>query len=71
MAEHDPAARSRDYIGSGWNVIDVEQDVGMRVEFPTGFEVREIRGGRAYGISTLESGVHVVDVFALRDGQLW
>lgn len=35
----------------------------MRVIFPDGFELHAVEGARAYGTTTLESGVHVVDVF--------
>lgn len=69
VAAHDPGAQGRDYIGSGWDVIDVDQEAGMRVELPADFELRIVRGRRVYGITTLESGVHVVDVFRFRDDQ--
>lgn len=65
VAEHDPAARGRDYIGSGWDVVDVAQERASHVEFRDGFELKAIHGARAYGITKLENGVHVVDVFRL------
>jgi hypothetical protein len=37
----------------------------QRVAFPRGFHLKRVQAGRAYGISTIEDGVHVVDVFNL------
>jgi hypothetical protein len=66
VAEHDPSAFSRNYIGSRWDSIDVAQEQSSQFQFPHGYELKAVRGGRAYGITTLENGVHVADIF-----QLW
>jgi hypothetical protein len=65
VAEHDPGARASAYVGSLWNVHDPGTDSTARVQFPTHFDLRAVRGGRAYGVTTLDSGVHVVDVFVV------
>lgn len=37
----------------------------MRVSFPERFHLLAIRGSTAYGVTTLENGVHVVDTYRL------
>lgn len=63
IAEHDPAAWDRGHIGVAWDVLDPGRDRAVRVIFPEGFELQAVEGARAYGTTTLESGVQVVDVF--------
>lgn len=65
VAEHNPSAFGSNYIGSRWDSIDVAQEQSSQFQFPHGFELKVVRGGRAYGITTLENGVHVVDIFQL------
>jgi hypothetical protein len=64
VADHDPAAFGRE-PGSDWEVLDAEGRVRYRVAFPRGFQLTRIHGGRAWGISVVEGGVHVVDIFDL------
>lgn len=63
LARHDSRARGNDYIGSSWDVIDVERGTVVHVEFPEGFLLEVIQGGQAYGTTTLPNGIHVLDVF--------
>lgn len=63
VGRHDPAARRIRYVGSGWDVIDVDEGTAWHVLFPDGFELRAVQGSRAFGFMTLESGVQVVDIF--------
>ncbi|MFW6202348.1 MAG: 6-bladed beta-propeller [Gemmatimonadota bacterium] len=65
VAGHDPAAPRRSHVAAGWDVIDIDRADAVHVEFPDGFELKAVRDGRAYGITTLETAVHVVDVFRL------
>jgi len=67
VATHAPDRRSQDYVGSDWDVVDVENATVVRAVFPDGFRLMSIANGRAYGITTLDYGVHVVDVFDLHD----
>lgn len=65
VAEHDPAGRSRRYVGSTWHMYDLEDGSGLQVELPATFNLKAVRDGRAYGVSTLETGAQVVDVYRL------
>jgi hypothetical protein len=65
VAVHAPDRRSQDYVGSDWDVIDLDGATVVRARFPDGFRLMGIANGRAYGVTTLESGIHVVDVFVL------
>lgn len=47
------------------HVIDGVQGRSTHVTFPDGFDLEAVRRGRTFGITTLENGVHVVDVFRL------
>jgi hypothetical protein len=67
VAPHAPGRRSQDYVGSEWDVIDLEGATVVRARFPDGFRLMSIANGRAYGITTLAYGIHVVDVFDLLD----
>jgi hypothetical protein len=64
VADHDPAALSR-HPAREWDVLSLEGRVERRVVFPPGFKLVRVSGGRAYGISTIEGDIHVVDVFSL------
>jgi hypothetical protein len=66
VAEHDPAARGRKYMGVGWDAIDLGEEHSRHVRFSPGFALKAVRGEWGYGITTLESGVHVVDMFRLK-----
>lgn len=65
VAEHDPSARASAYVGATWSIYDPGTDSMARVQFPTDFDLKAVRTGRAYGVTTLESGVPVVDVFVV------
>jgi len=65
VAAHAPDRRSQDYVGSDWDVIDLDGATVVRAQFPDGFRLMGIANGRAYGITTLEYGIQVVDVFVL------
>jgi hypothetical protein len=63
IGQHEPSARGRGYVGSDWDVYYLERTSAVRLEFPGNFLLKALRAGMAYGISTLEYGVQVVDVF--------
>ena len=65
VARQDPTARGRDYVGGGWDVIDLDGDRSSHVRFPDGFRLVRVQGLRAYGITTLPNDVQVVDVFRI------
>lgn len=65
VAEHDPSAFRRKYIGARWDVIDLARERTMHICFPERFRLMAIRGTTAYGVTTLENGVHVVDTYRL------
>jgi len=69
IAAHDPRARSRSYVGAEWEVIDLNRESAVRIRFPSGFRLMAVRNGRAYGITTLDLGVQVVDVFNWKQRQ--
>lgn len=46
-------------------MIDLTRGRTAHVRFPEGFRLMAIRGTTAYGITTLENGVHVVDKYHL------
>jgi hypothetical protein len=64
VADHDPSLLDRDPAPE-WDVLSSEGRVERRVAFPPGFRLTRVVAGRAYGISTIEGDVHVVDVFTL------
>jgi hypothetical protein len=68
VAQHEPSARGRQYVGSDWDVYDFEAASIVRVQFPRNFHLMALRGGKAYGISTVDHGVQVVEVFILDFG---
>ena len=51
--------------GRRWDVVDADGRLVLHVEFPDGFQLMRVRGGRAFGVSVLPSGVQGVDVFEL------
>lgn len=65
IGAHDPAGRAREYVGRSWLVVDLAREATHVVVFPEGFVLRQVSGQHAYGITTLENGVHVVDVMPL------
>ena len=60
------AAQPFDYVGASWDVLADDGRIARRVEFPSGFTLRQVRGDRALGTRTLESGVSTVEVYRLR-----
>jgi hypothetical protein len=59
------AAEPFSFVGPSWDVLDDEGRILRRVEFPVGFVLRSVRGHRALGVRTLESGVSTVEVYRL------
>ena len=53
------------FVGSAWDVLDDDGRLQRRVEFPSGFMLHQVKGRRALGIRTLESGVSTVEVYVL------
>ena len=53
------------FVGPSWDVLDDEGRILRRVEFPAGFVLQSVRGHRALGVRTLESGVSTVEVYRL------
>ena len=51
------------FVGPIWDVLEPDGRVARRVEFPAGFVLHAVRGGRAVGARTLESGVPTVEVY--------
>lgn len=51
------------FVGPTWDIIDVDGRITRRVEFPDGFVLHTVRGERALGVRTLESGVSTVEVY--------
>ena len=54
-----------DFVGPAWDVLDDDGRIVRRVEFPVGFTLHDVRGRRALGVRTLESGVSTVEVYHL------
>ena len=55
-----------EFVAATWDVIDDDGRLVRRVEFPAGFKLHQVRGRRALGIRTLESGVSTVEVYRLQ-----
>lgn len=66
VAEFEPGLLGSE-AGRRWDVIDDDGRVLRHIVFPAGFQLLHVRDGRAYGVSVLESGVHVVDVFEVSE----
>jgi hypothetical protein len=64
VSDHDPAAFGTE-PAPHWDLCDADGRIQRRVEFPRGFQLKRVQGGRAYGVSVIDEGVHVVDVFTL------
>jgi hypothetical protein len=65
LSEHDPSRRAARYVASRWIVLDVQRNAIDAVHFPEQFRLMSVAHNRAYGLTTLDSGVHVVDIFSL------
>lgn len=63
VAEHDPGAPN--YVGAGWDVLDLERGSAVHLRFPSGFRAMAVHAHRVYGFRTLESGIQVVEVYGL------
>ena len=53
------------FVAPTWDVLDGDGRIVRRVEFPERFTLHEVRGGRALGVRTLESGVSTVEVYRI------
>jgi hypothetical protein len=64
VAAHD-AGVLRGEPGRSWTVLDGEGRQQRQVEFPAGFRLLRVAGGRAYGVASGEAGVETVAIFDL------
>lgn len=58
--------------GCTWRPRDVLDANGRDlrvVVFPESFDLKAVRNGRAYGVTTTEDDVHTVEIYRLRDVQ--
>ena len=63
IVNQDPGRPERQHMASTWNVIDAEGRLRRTIQFPESFELVDVHGGRAYGVTRDADGVEVVDVF--------
>ena len=53
------------FVAPTWDVLDADGRITHHVEFPAGFILHQLKGRRALGIRTLDSGVSTVEVYLI------